>query len=84
MAAPPLFNIPLELVDPELQTDISPPGHMKGVVTESLSSSQRGSGDGEAGEPATINKEDDIWEVEVLLAKWKQGRSVLYLVKRNL
>lgn len=54
---------------------------MKGVVTESLSGHQRGSGDGEAGEPAAIDEEDDIWEVEALLAKWRQGRSVLYLVK---
>ncbi len=31
--------------------------------------------------PAAIDEEDDIWEVEALLAKWKQGRRVLYLVK---
>jgi hypothetical protein len=38
--------------------------------------------DGGNGKRTTaIDEEEDIWEVEALLAKWKQGRRILYLVK---
>ena len=51
------------------------------IVSESPSVSQ-GHGDNlGAVRPTAIDKEDDIWEVEALLAKWKQGRRPIYLVK---
>jgi hypothetical protein len=69
------------LVDPELQTDISPAGEVKGAVTEPLSRGQGGNSHGKPAQLSAIDEDEDIWEVEALLAKWKQGRRVLYLVK---
>lgn len=50
-------------------------------MTDPFSGSQRDIGHGKASQPTVIDKEDNIWEVEALLAKWKQRRRVLYLVK---
>lgn len=35
----------------------------------------------QATQPIALDADEDIWEVDRLLAKWKQGRQVLYLVK---
>lgn len=75
-----LSTVPMELVDPDLGSDSSAE-EMEGMVTESRSFGQGGSDDSGALNPTAIDEEDDIWEVEALLAKWKQGRRVLYLVK---
>ncbi|KAK3939116.1 hypothetical protein QBC46DRAFT_365016 [Diplogelasinospora grovesii] len=72
---------PMDLVDLELRPDTSSAEHMEGVATESLSGGQGGGDDGGAGRPAAIDEKEDIWEVEALLAKWKQGRRTFYLVK---
>ena len=68
------------LVDPELQTGISSTEHIQGMAPGTL---PVGGGCGDKGtpKPPAIDEDEDIWEVEALLAKWKQGRRVVYLVK---
>ena len=55
---------------------IPTPGHIASTVTEPLCGSQ-----GVGGEPVAIDAKGGIWEVEEMLAKWKQGRTSWYLVK---
>ncbi|KAK0628288.1 hypothetical protein B0T17DRAFT_504978 [Bombardia bombarda] len=71
----------MELIDPRLWIDTTSADHMESVATESLSVGKGGGNDEEAPKPTAIDEEGNIWEVELLLAKWKQGRRVLYLVK---
>ena len=59
----------MDLVDPELLTDISPAGEMEGAVTEPLSRGQGGSSHGRPAQLAAIDEDEDIWEVEALLCK---------------
>ena len=54
---------------------------MEGLVTESRLASKRGGNDSEIPKATPIDEEGDVWKVEALLAKWKQGRRVLYLVQ---
>ncbi|KAL2015887.1 hypothetical protein VTK56DRAFT_4662 [Thermocarpiscus australiensis] len=68
-------SVPMELICPELRDDVSSPVHVGGVTTKSAGS------EGEVHVPTAIDEEENIWEVEKLLAKWKRGRKVLYLVK---
>ena len=51
------------------------------MAIEPPSASKGGSDINGIPKPVAIDKEDNVWEVEALLAKWKQGRRVLYLVK---
>jgi hypothetical protein len=50
--------------------------HTESAVTQALCGSQ-----GVGGSPIPIDAEEDIWEPEALLAKWKQGKTTWYLVK---
>lgn len=68
----------MELVDPALQNSISSADLIEGLVTE-LPTSCPGSNKVDD-PPAAIDVEEDIWEVEALLAKWQHGRRTLYLV----
>jgi hypothetical protein len=54
--------LPIELIYPELR-DALPLEHAEGVATKSISLK------GEAYMPTAIDDEEDIWEVEALLAK---------------
>lgn len=49
---------------------------MGNMVTQPLYGSQ-----GVTHQPVAIDAEKGIWEVEELLAKWKQGKTTWYLVK---
>lgn len=50
--------------------------HMEGIVAEPLSSDRE-----VANQPVAIAAEEDVWEAEMLLAKWTKGRTTWYLVK---
>jgi hypothetical protein len=50
--------------------------HMEGIVAEPLSSDRE-----VANQPVVIDAEEDVWEAEMLLAKWTKGRTTWYLVK---
>ncbi|KAI2615971.1 hypothetical protein GGR54DRAFT_642058 [Hypoxylon sp. NC1633] len=67
--------VPMELIHPDLRNDISSLGFAEATATGSIGS------EGEAHVLTAIDEEEDIWEVEALLARWKQGRRVVYLVK---
>ncbi len=68
-------TVPMELIHPELRNVIPSPGCVKCAAAKPVSSK------GEAYKTTAIDEEEDIWEVEALLAKWKQGKRILYLVK---
>jgi hypothetical protein len=70
----PLSAVP---IDPELRFV----EHMEGVVTESHPVEERSGGDMEIPLPTAIDEEEDVWEVESLLAKWGRERGLRYLVK---
>ena len=67
--------VPMELIHPDLRNDVSSPRFAEGTANKSIGS------EGEARVLTAIDEEEDIWEVEALLARWKQGRRVVYLVK---
>jgi hypothetical protein len=50
--------------------------HTESTMTQPLCGSQ-----GVGGQPIAIDAEENIWDPEALLAKWKGGRKKLYLVK---
>ncbi|KAN0101619.1 Protein of unknown function (DUF3435) domain containing protein [Hyaloscypha variabilis] len=50
--------------------------HIESTMTQPLYGSQ-----GVGGQPITIDAEENIWDPEALLAKWKGRRKTLYLVK---
>ncbi|KAH6883948.1 hypothetical protein B0T10DRAFT_463309 [Thelonectria olida] len=76
--------VPLEtsmaLIDPELQIGTASVGRVCGSP-ESLRDNQKPFADVREGRPVALDAEEGIWAVEALLAKWKRGRQVLYLVK---
>ncbi|KAH8659663.1 hypothetical protein BGZ61DRAFT_485649 [Ilyonectria robusta] len=62
------------LLDPQLGNDSSSTKRVE-VAAEADSPTVCESGS------AAIDTDDDVWEVEAVLAKWKQGRQAQYLVK---
>jgi len=79
--ASPLSTVSMESIHPEFRTNLSSAEDMEGVVTGLHLVGQGGTNDRRPPKAAAIDKEDNTWEVKALLAKWKQGRRVLYLVK---
>ncbi|KAI0443370.1 hypothetical protein F4803DRAFT_515045 [Xylaria telfairii] len=65
---------PTHLTHQDLLDNAPSPGHAEGTTAESI-------GNSEAHILTAIDEEEDIWEVEALLARWKQGRRAVYLVK---
>src|SRR5690606_32798170 len=57
----------------ELRTDELSIEQMEGMAREG--------GSEEPYMPAAIDDDEDMWEVEALLAKWTRGRQTFYLVK---
>ncbi|RYP05254.1 hypothetical protein DL765_009896 [Monosporascus sp. GIB2] len=62
-------TVAIEMIHPDLRIDTAPQKQI------------RPSDQGAAGRPTAIDEEENIWEVEALLAKWQQGRRAIYLVK---
>jgi len=64
----------MDLVEPELR-DVTPYIKPTAIVMTELLSDPRIGHDTGAGEPAAIDEKEDIWEIGVLFAKWRQGES---------
>jgi hypothetical protein len=70
-----------DMIDPQLSMDHHSQEHAKSTEADASSPTQSYLEGGQDSQPIAIDEDDDIWEVDRLLAKWKQGRQVLYLVK---
>ncbi|RYO74330.1 hypothetical protein DL764_010855 [Monosporascus ibericus] len=62
-------TVAIEMIHPDLRIDTTP---QKQITP---------SNQGAASKPTALDEEENIWEVEALLAKWQQGRKAIYLVK---
>ncbi|RYP60388.1 hypothetical protein DL771_010531 [Monosporascus sp. 5C6A] len=62
-------TVAIEMIHPDLRIDTTP---QKQITP---------SNQGAASKPTALDEEENIWEVEALLAKWQQGRRAIYLVK---
>ncbi|KAK8071921.1 hypothetical protein PG996_005269 [Apiospora saccharicola] len=85
MLDPRLSEPSVSLVQSSLTETLS----VAGTNQDSVTSDSAGENQAESGHaadvametPVPLDAEQDIWQVEKLLAKWKQGRTVWYLVK---
>lgn len=76
-----LYDVSTDVVDPRLRDPMPLDQDMIDMVMEPLTGSY---GNGDKQEPpqvAPINEKENIWPAEALLARWKQGRRIFYLVK---
>ncbi|KAK7422763.1 hypothetical protein QQZ08_009388 [Neonectria magnoliae] len=72
-----------DMIDPQLFVDQHSQEHLKSTEGGTSSSTQSYLQGAQAGQPIALDADEDIWEVDRLLAKWTQGRQALYLVKWN-
>ncbi|KAH7255156.1 uncharacterized protein BKA55DRAFT_725354 [Fusarium redolens] len=70
-----------DMIGPQLSMHHHSQEHAKSTEADASSPTQSYLEGGQDSQPMAIDEDDDIWEVDRLLAKWKQGRQVLYLVK---
>ncbi|KPM33976.1 hypothetical protein AK830_g12599 [Neonectria ditissima] len=70
-----------DMIDPQLFVEQHSQEHLKNTEGDTSSSTQSYLEGAQDGQPIALNADEDIWEVDRLLAKWKQGRQTLYLVK---
>ncbi|KAH6970423.1 hypothetical protein BKA56DRAFT_678430 [Ilyonectria sp. MPI-CAGE-AT-0026] len=76
-----LLSENLDMIDPQLSMDHHSQEHMKSTEADTSPPTQSYLEGAQATQPIALDADEDIWEVDRLLAKWKQGRQVLYLVK---
>ena len=65
-----------ETIHPQLRNHLSPVEGIGGQAAKSFPGNKDSTS-----VPVAIDDEENIWEVEELLAKWTRGRQVFYLVK---
>ncbi|KAM5357705.1 hypothetical protein ACJZ2D_015990 [Fusarium nematophilum] len=71
----------LDMIDPQLSMDHHSQEHAKSTEADASSPTQSYLEGAQPSQPIALDEDDEIWEVDRLLAKWKQGRQALYLVK---
>lgn len=76
-----LYDVSTDMVDPRLRDPMPLDQDMRDMAVEPLTGSSRDGNNQEPPQVAPINEKENIWLAEALLARWKTGRSIFYLVK---
>ncbi|KAI3573203.1 hypothetical protein IWW34DRAFT_635634, partial [Fusarium oxysporum f. sp. albedinis] len=70
-----------DIIDPQLYIDQNCKEDLRTKDRYASSSHQNRASASEMGRPTALDPDGAVWEVDQLLAKWKQGRRILYLMK---
>jgi hypothetical protein len=70
-----------DIIDPQLYIDQNCEEDLRTKDGYASSSRQNKVSVSEMGQPTALDPDGAVWEADRLLAKWKQGRRILYLVK---
>ncbi|KAF4458660.1 carbonic anhydrase 2 [Fusarium albosuccineum] len=71
----------VDAIDPRLYTDQDSQEQEKTSGINASSPTQSHPEELHTSQPAALDADENVWEVDKLLAKWKQGRQILYLVR---
>ncbi|KAF4998781.1 hypothetical protein FDECE_11709 [Fusarium decemcellulare] len=71
----------VEAIDPRLYTDQDSQEQEKRPEINASSPTQSHPEERHTSQPTALDADENVWEVDKLLAKWKQGRQILYLVR---